>query len=393
MDFSYPPHVEEIVQRVHEFLKTEVFPLENLEPDMLEGEALQTLRQKAKAAGVYAPQLPVEWGGLGLNLQEIIPVFEAAGRSLLGPLALNCAAPDEGNMHLLLLAANEEQKERYLAPLAAGTVRSSFGMTEPPPGNGSDPNMLLTTAERDGDEWVINGHKWFSTGADGAAFIIIMALTDPVRGPRQGATMFITPMDTPGIELVRRVPVMGAEAPGGHGELRFTNLRVPHSAILGKEGQGYALAQERLGPARLTHCMRWTGIAERAVEIAARYASVRQAFGSVLAQHQSVQWMLADSATEIHAGKLIVRHAAWLLDKGERARSETSMAKIVVAETVNRVLDRAIQICGGMGISRDLPLSRWYEEARAFRIYDGPSEVHRMVVARGVMKGVAAGEG
>lgn len=393
MDFSYPPHVEEIVQRVHEFLKSEVFPLENLEPDMLEGEALQTLRQKAKAAGVYAPQLPVEWGGLGLNLQEIIPVFEVAGRSLLGPLALNCAAPDEGNMHLLLLAANEEQKERYLAPLAAGTVRSSFGMTEPPPGNGSDPNMLLTTAERDGDEWVINGHKWFSTGADGAAFIIIMALTDPVRGPRQGATMFITPMDTPGIELVRRVPVMGAEAPGGHGELRFTNLRVPHSAILGKEGQGYALAQERLGPARLTHCMRWTGIAERAVEIAARYASVRQAFGSVLAQHQSVQWMLADSATEIHAGKLIVRHAAWLLDKGERARSETSMAKIVVAETVNRVLDRAIQICGGMGISRDLPLSRWYEEARAFRIYDGPSEVHRMVVARGVMKGVAAGEG
>lgn len=393
MDFSYPPHVEEIVQRVHEFLKSEVFPLENLEPDMLDGEMLQTLRQKAKAAGVYAPQLPVEWGGLGLNLQEIIPVFEVAGRSLLGPLALNCAAPDEGNMHLLLLAANEEQKERYLAPLAAGTIRSCFGMTEPPPGNGSDPNMLLTTAERDGDEWVVNGHKWFSTGADGAAFIIIMALTDPERGPRQGATMFITPMDTPGIELVRRVPVMGAEAPGGHGELRFTNLRVPHTAILGKEGQGYALAQVRLGPARLTHCMRWTGIAERAVEIAARYASVRQAFGNVLAQHQSVQWMLADSVTEIHAGKLIVRHAAWLLEQGERARSETSMAKIVVAETVNRVLDRAIQICGGMGISRDLPLSRWYEEARAFRIYDGPSEVHRMVVARGVIKNVAAGEG
>lgn len=391
MDFSYPPHVEAIVQRVHEFLKAEVYPLEGHEPDMLEGEALQTLRQKAKAAGVYAPQLPIEWGGLDLNLQAMIPVFEAAGRSLLGPLALNCAAPDEGNMHLLMLAANEEQKERYLAPLAAGTTRSAFGMTEPPPGAGADPNMLLTTAERDGDEWVINGHKWFSTGADGAAFIIIMALSNPERGPRHGATMFLTPMDTPGIHLVRRVPVMGAEAPGGHCELKFENLRVPHSAILGKEGEGYALAQERLGPARLTHCMRWTGIAERAVEIAARYAVMRQGFGSALAQHQAVQWMLADSATEIHAGKLMVRHAAWLLEKGERARSETSMAKIVVAETVNRVLDRAIQICGGMGISRDLPLSRWYEEARAFRIYDGPSEVHRMVVARGVLKNVTLG--
>lgn len=391
MDFSYPPHVEAIVQRVHEFLKAEVYPLEGHEPDMLEGEALQTLRQKAKAAGVYAPQLPIEWGGLGLSLQAMIPVFEAAGRSLLGPLALNCAAPDEGNMHLLMLAANEEQKERYLAPLAAGTTRSAFGMTEPPPGAGADPNMLLTTAERDGDEWVINGHKWFTSGADGAAFIIIMALSNPERGPRHGATMFLTPMDTPGIQLVRRVPVMGAEAPGGHCELKFENLRVPYSAILGKEGEGYALAQERLGPARLTHCMRWTGIAERAVEIAARYALMRQGFGSALAQHQAVQWMLADSATEIHAGKLIVRHAAWLLEKGERARSETSMAKIVVAETVNRVLDRAIQICGGMGISRDLPLSRWYEEARAFRIYDGPSEVHRMVVARGVLKNVTLG--
>jgi acyl-CoA dehydrogenase len=389
MDFSIPAHVQEIQNRVQHFIETEVIPLEaeaNTHPDGLPPDMLSVLRQKAKDQRVYLPQLAPAHGGLGLNLQEIIPIFETAGRSLLGPLALNCAAPDEGNMHLLELAGTPEQKARYLEPLAAGHIRSAFAMTEPHPGAGSDPAMLKTTAVRDGDGWVINGHKWFATGADGAEFLIIMALTDPSREPRHGATMFLAPMSTPGIHLVRRVPVMGVNVPGGHGELQFEDLRLPHNAILGAEGQGYALAQQRLGPARLTHCMRWLGIAQRALEIATYYASRRQAFGSSLTGHEAVQWMLADSATEIHASRLMIHQAAWLLRQGDQARSETSMAKVFVAETVHKVLDRTIQICGGLGISRDLPLSRWYEEARAFRIYDGPSEVHRMVIARGVVK-------
>lgn len=394
MDFSVAPHVQEIVQRVRAFIDSEVIPLEaraHEHQDGLPPEVLKALRQKAKDYGLWTPQLPVQRGGLGLSLQEIVPVFETAGRSLLGALALNCAAPDEGNMHLLSLAATEEQKARYLKPLEAGEIRSAFAMTEPSPGAGADPNMLRTSALRDGDEWIINGHKWFTTGADGAAFLIIMALSNPERGPRNGATMFLAPIDSPGIHVIRRVPVMGAEAPGGHCEIKFENLRLPNDAILGQEGMGYALAQQRLGPARLTHCMRWTGIAQRAMEIAAQYASLREGFGGPLVSHQAVQWMLADSATEIHAGRLMIQHAAWLLEQGERAQQETSMTKIFVAETVNRVLDRAIQICGGMGISRDLPLSRWYEEARAFRIYDGPSEVHRMVVARQVLKNLGTG--
>ena len=396
MDFSTPEHVEKLAARVRRFVDDKVIPLEaraEEHPDGLPPDVLRGLRQQAKDAGLWTPQLPVELGGLGLSLAECVPVLEEAGRSLLGPLALHCAAPDEGNMHLLHLYATPEQRERYLLPLARGEVRSAFAMTEPPPGAGSDPALIRTTAIRDGDSWVINGHKWFATGADGAAFYIIMALTSPERGPHKGSTIFLAPTDAPGIEPVRRVPVMGAEAPGGHGEVRFRDLRLPASAILGEEGQGFALTQARLGPARLTHCMRWTGIAQRALEIATGYASQRKAFGSALAGHQAVQWMLADSALELHAGRLMMRQAAWLLERGDRARSETSMCKVFVAETVNRVLDRAIQICGATGISRDLPLSRWYEEARAFRIYDGASEVHRMVIARGVLRqfGAAAG--
>jgi acyl-CoA dehydrogenase len=247
--------------------------------------------------------------------------------------------------------------------------------------------MLLTRAEPDGGEWVINGHKWFASGADGAAFMLIMARTNPDVPTHKGSTIFIAPANTPGIQIVRRVPTMGALTDlGGHCELNFHDLRLPESAILGKEGEGFALTQARLGPARLTHCMRWTGIAQRALEIATEYAVEREAFGKHLSEHQSIQWMLADSATELHAGRLMIHHAAWMLEKGEQARQETSMCKVFVAETVNRVLDRAIQVCGGMGVSRDLPLSRWYEAARAFRIYDGASEVHRMVIARGVVK-------
>ncbi len=389
MDFTIPRHVEAVAHRVRQFVDDQVIPLES---ELLRTgadlsiEVLQDLRAKAKAAGLWAPTMPKDWGGMALSIQEIAPVFEAAGRSLLGPMAIHCAAPDEGNMHLLHNWANEEQIERYLAPLARGETFSAFSMTEPPPGAGSDPRMIRTRATRDGDDWVINGHKWLTTYGEIADFFIIMAVTNPDAHPYQGTTQFLAPRDTPGIQILRDVPVMGAKDFGGHVEILYEDVRLPDSAILGGEGQGFMLAQSRLGPARLTHCMRWTGIAQRALEIATEYASEREAFGGTLTSHQSVQWMLADSEMELKMGRLLIHEAAWRLAQGEQARVETSIAKVQVAEIVGRVLDRCVQICGGRGISRDLPLSAWYEKARAFRIYDGASEVHRMVVARDVIK-------
>ena len=395
MDFSIPRHVEAIAHRVRQFVDDEAIPLER---ELLRSGAelsvdmVQELRRKARAAKLWAPTMPKSWGGLGLNIQEIAPVFEAAGRSLLGPLAIHCAAPDEGNMHLLHKFADDEQTRRFLVPLAKGETFSAFSMTEPPPGAGSDPRMLRTRALRAGDDWVINGHKWLTSNGLLADFFIIMAVTDPDAHPYQGTTQFLAPRATPGIHILRDVPVMGGDDFGGHVEIRYEDLRLPPSAILGGEGQGFMLAQSRLGPARLTHCMRWTGIAQRALEIAADYASGREAFGSRLTGHQSVQWMLADSEMELKMGRLLIHEAAWRLAQGEQARVETSMAKVQVAETVSRVLDRCVQICGGRGISRDLPLSTWYEKSRAFRIYDGASEVHRMVVARDVIKRYGAGD-
>jgi acyl-CoA dehydrogenase len=369
MDFSYPPHVLAIAERVRQFVDDVVIPLEPYgrdDPDNgLPMSMLHSARQQAKDMGLWSPTMPPELGGLGLTLEEWTPVLEAAGRSLFGPIALNCSAPDEGNMHLLHLFANEEQRERYLIPLVNGDIFSCFGMTEPHPGAGSDPTMLQTSAVKDGNDWVINGHKWWTTGAGIASFIIIMARTGD--NAKSGATLFLAPIDTEGIELVRPIHHMGEPDPGGHYEVKFHDVRLPESAILGDVGQGFKLVQKRLGPARLTHCMRWTGIAQRALELA-------------------TAWMLADSALELHAGRLMVQHAAYLIANGNDARQEGSMAKVHVAETVNRVLDRAIQICGGLGISRDVPISTWFEAARAFRIYDGASEVHRMVIARHVIK-------
>ncbi len=395
MEFTLPRHVEAIAHRVRQFVDAEVIPLETellRTSTNLSVEMLQDLRIKAKAAKLWAPTMPKAWGGMGLNIQEIVPVFEAAGRSLLGSLAIHCAAPDEGNMHLLHNWANEEQTERYLVPLARGETFSAFSMTEPPPGAGSDPRMIRTRALRDGDDWVINGHKWLTSNGQIADFIIIMAVTDPDVHPYQGTTQFLAPRDTPGINILRDVPVMGAKDFGGHVEILYEDVRLPDSAILGGEGQGFMLAQSRLGSARLTHCMRWTGIAQRALEIATDYASGREAFGGALTSHQSVQWMLADSEMELKMGRLLIHEAAWRLAQGEQARVETSIAKVQVAEIVSRVLDRCVQICGGRGISRDLPLSTWYEKARAFRIYDGASEVHRMVVARDVIKRYGAAD-
>lgn len=389
MDFTIPKHVQDITHRVRQFVDAEVVPVETQllqTGDELTVETLQELRSKAKAAGLWAPTMPKEWGGMGLTIQEIVPVFEAAGRSLLGPLAIHCAAPDEGNMHLLHTWADDAQTERYLVPLAKGEIFSGFSMTEPPPGAGSDPRMIQTTAVKEGDEWVINGHKWFTSNGEVADFLIIMAVTDPDVHPYKGCTQFLAPIDTDGINIVRDVPTMGPKDFGGHVEIRYENVRVPESAILGGEGNGFMLAQSRLGPARLTHCMRWTGIAQRALEIATQYAAKREAFGDKLTGHQAIQWMLADSEMELKMGRLLIHEAAWLLANGDEARTETSIAKVQVAEIVNRVLDRCVQICGGTGVSHDLPIAMWYEKARAFRIYDGASEVHRMVVSRNVIK-------
>lgn len=389
MDFTIPRHVEAIARRVRQFVDDEVIPVETellRTSAELNEDILQELRAKAKAAKLWAPTMPKAWGGMGLNIQEIAHVFEAAGRSMLGPLAIHCAAPDEGNMHLLRNWANQEQTERYLVPLANGAAFSAFSMTEPAPGAGSDPRMIQTRAVRDGGGWVVNGHKWLTTNGEIADFFIIMAVTDPTVHPYQGCTQFLAPRDSPGIKILRDVPVMGAKDFGGHVEIMYQDLRLPDDAILGEAGQGFMLAQSRLGPARLTHCMRWTGIAQRALEIATDYAAEREAFGGPLTSHQSVQWMLADSEMELKMGRLLIQEAAWRLAQGEQARVETSIAKVQVSEIVARVLDRCVQICGGRGVSRDLPLAGWYEKARAFRIYDGASEVHRMVVARDVIK-------
>jgi acyl-CoA dehydrogenase len=396
MDFRYSDNLMQLKERVNRFVEDEVIPLEKHAHDNpntgLPLEMLHDVRQKAKDANLWAPTMPPELGGLGLNIEEWVPILETAGRSLIGPLALNCSAPDEGNMHLLNMYADDAQREEYLAPLVHGEKFSCFGMTEPAPGAGSDPTMLATRAERDGDDWIINGHKWWTTQGGVADFIIIMARSNPDVATKHGATLFLAPIDSPGIEMVRMVRHMGEPDLGGHYEVKFNDLRLPNSAILGEEGQGFKLVQKRLGPARLTHCMRWTGIAQRAMEIATEYASQREAFGKSLTGHQSIQWMLADSQMDLHAGRLMIQQAAWLLNSGDDARQEASMTKVHVAEAVNRVLDRAIQICGGLGISRDIPLSTWYEAARAFRIYDGASEVHRMVIARHVIKQFGVGK-
>jgi acyl-CoA dehydrogenase len=380
MNFELPPKLVELRDRVAAFINNEVIPAENGQAD------INALREKARKAGIYGPQLPPEWGGLGLETVGMCVVFEQAGRSLLGPLALHCSAPDEGNMHLLSLYANAEQREQYLRPLVEGKIRSCFAMTEPPPGAGSDPTMLRTRATRVDGGWEITGRKWFATGAEGATFAIVMAITDPNVPAHKGVTMFLVPTDAPGFHLVRSIHVLGSQDGIGHGEIDFDRVRVADSAVLGKVGDGFKMAQVRLTPARLTHCMRWMGAAQRSLDIAIGYAREREAFGKKLAEHQAVQWMIADSEIDLHASRMMVMHAAWKHERGEDIRHESSICKVFVAEAINRVIDRAVQICGATGVSADTPLEHFYREARAFRIYDGPSEVHRMVIARKLLR-------
>lgn len=388
IDFEVPPELQDVRRRVASFVAEEVLPVEaELGEDLSAFEgALEVLRKKAQEAGLWTPHLPADWGGLGLGALGMALVSEELGISALGPLALHCMAPDEGNMHLLLEAGRPDQLERYLRPLAAGELRSCFAMSERDVAS-SDPRQLRTAAVPDGEDWVIEGEKWFVSGALGAAFAVVVALTDPEeeRAHRR-YSLFIVDADDPGWNVVRDIGVMGFSGPGGHCEIRLEGCRVPGSAMLGGRGEGFVLSQKRLGMGRIGHAMRWIGTSRRALDLAAARAVEREAFGRRLAEHQAVQWMLADSAIELHASRLMVLHAAWKIDRGLDHRQEISMLKVFVAEALGRIVDRALQVHGALGFSTDLPLERYYRDARAARIYDGPSEVHRMLVARNLIR-------
>src|SRR5688500_12017571 len=348
---------------------------------------VQELRAHARAAGIWAPHLPPEAGGTGAGFLEYALLNEEIGRSTWAQLVFNCQAPDAGNGEILHLFGTEEQKERFLRPLVEGTARSFFSMTEPEV-SGADPTALRTTAVLDGDEWVIDGHKWFSSSAQGAAVGIVMAVTDPEAPPHRRMSQILVPTDTPGYELVRAIPVLGHAGRGWstHCEVRYTGVRVPRENVLGEPGDGFRIAQKRLGPGRIHHVMRWLGQMQRAFELMCSYALERHVGGAPLAERQTVQNWIAESAAEIQACRLLTLDAARKIDEGDEARLEISLIKFYAAEVLNDVIDRAIQVHGALGVTEDLPLASMYRNARAARIYDGPDEVHRMVVSRRILK-------
>ncbi|MUL84751.1 MULTISPECIES: acyl-CoA dehydrogenase family protein [unclassified Mycolicibacterium] len=390
LDFTPSPHVEVLSAKTTAFITDVVLPLENdFGGDITAagGDAARLLLQSAaRQAGLLAPHGPNCFGGLGLNMSDRAPIFEAAGYSLFGPLALNIAAPDEGNVHLLADVANTDQQERYLRPLVTGEIRSAFAMTEPAPGAGADPAMLTTRAERYGPGWRITGRKYFITGADGADFFIVMARTSGQPGESGGATMFLVDANTTGVHVGRHITTMDRSMVGGHCEVEFHEVDVDEAAVLGEVDEGFRYAQVRLGPARMTHVMRWLGAAKRAHDVAVVHVGTRQAFGSRLGDLGMTQKMLADNEIDIAATRALLQRACWELDCGTSASKATSIAKTFGAEAINRVVDRSIQMCGGLGVSDDLPLARISREVRPFRIYDGPSEVHRWSLAKRALR-------
>ncbi len=385
MDFTLSPEIEDIRLRVRAFVEEHVLPLEADEENFADHEnipaaRLAPVREKAKKAGLWAPQVPKEYGGMGLPIVAWAAIYEEAARSIFGPLAIHCMAPDDGNMNLLAKAGTPAQKDKWLKPLADGTARSAFAMTEPHPGSGSDPGMMLTRAEKKGDRYIVRGHKWFITGAEGAAHFILIARTSDE--PRRGLTAFLYHKDQPGWRILRRIPIMGPHEHGGHCEIEYDGLEIPAENVLLKEGDGLRVTQIRLGPARLTHCMRWLGFAKRCMEIAQDYVAKRSAFGSKLADRENIQVKLGEVAHQIQIGRLLTMHAAWKLDQGDRARKEVSMAKVQVADALHQAADVAIQLNGARGYSKDTILEWVYRYARAARLVDGASEVHKMVLAR-----------
>jgi acyl-CoA dehydrogenase len=393
MDFTIPDELLALKERTEHFVRDDIMPFERDARQTPHGpteELRLELVALARRAGLVAPHVGREWGGLGLDHRGKAIVFEAAGYSPLATIAMNIFAPDEANMHLLEQVAEDHQKEEWLRPLAAGDIRSCFMMTEPAPGAGADPSMLLTTARRAsnaaGSDFVIDGDKWLITGAVGARLAVIMARNDNDPLGPAGATMFLAPMDASGIHVERVLDTLDQYMTGGHAVIRLEGLRVPESAVLGRVGQGFRYAQARLAPARLTHCMRWLGAAKRAHDIATDYARRRTAFGKPLGEHEGVGFMLADNEMDLHTCRLTIWHTAWVLDQGERGRDESSMAKVICSEAIWRVVDRSMQILGGLGITDDTIVARLFREVRPFRIYDGPSEVHRWSIAQRVLR-------
>jgi acyl-CoA dehydrogenase len=393
MDFTPTPQVESLLGRIREFNEEHVYPVEmellraldeevTVETGRAYPESLVELRERAKADGLWNLFMPDERYGAGLTNWEYGMLCEEMGRSLISPMVYNCSAPDTGNMEILAEHGTPEQVERWLRPLLEGDIRSCFSMTEPDT-SGSDPTGLHTQAELDGDEWVINGHKWFTSGAVGASVAIAMVVTDPDAAPHKRASMILVPTDTPGFNLIRPVPVMGHDGGPGHCEIRYEDCRVPASSVLGERGAAFKIAQDRLGPGRIHHCMRAIGGAERAFEIMCRRANERESFGGKLAEKQFIQDFIARSRMEIHGARLMVLHAAWKMDtEGKRAaRQEISMIKVVAANVFMDVLDRAIQVLGALGVSDDTPVALMWRQGRMLRIADGPDEVHKMVIA------------
>jgi len=374
-----------LVDRVTTFIRETVIPYEGdprIEKHGPSDELCHELKAHARAAGLLSPHVGEAFGGHGLNHREIATVFRAAGYSTLGPVALNIMAPDEGNMALLEKIASPDQQERFLRRLAAGETRSAFLMTEPDGGAGSDPSMMQTAARQDGNHWVINGRKTFITGAEGAAFGIIMAKTE------HGATMFLAEMDSPGVRIERVLDTIDRTMPGGHAIVALDDVRVPADQVLGEINQGFKYAQVRLAPARLTHCMRWWGAAKRAHDTAVDYACRRQSFGKLLIDHEGVGFMLADNEIDLKQAELTIDWCAWVLDNGGHGSgaAESSIAKVAVSEALFRVADRCVQVLGGLGVTDDTPVHQIFRDIRAFRIYDGPSEVHRWSIAKRIKR-------
>jgi acyl-CoA dehydrogenase len=383
IDFSFPPELEALRSRVREFIDTVVRPLEDALDESNRDALVSTVVKMRKAAhewGLWLPHMPKEYGGMGLGHVAMAAVSAEAARARFGPFALNAQAPDEGNMHTLLHWASDEQKQRYLRPLCEGRIRSCFAMTEPEVA-GSDPTLIQTRAVQDGDEWVIDGHKWFISGARGARFAILIARTeDAPEIPQAGNSAFLVDLPSEGWEIVRDVATMSGSH--NHCEIRIRGLRVPAENLLGGRGQGHLLGQARLGPARLAHCMRWLGQAETALDMMVKRSLERFAHGSLLAEKQGIQWMIADSAMELYQSKLMVLHAAYLIDSGADFRTEVSMAKHFVAGALNRIIDRAIQVHGALGYSTDTPLAHMAQHARWARFADGADEVHQWRIAQ-----------
>ncbi|WP_276275359.1 acyl-CoA dehydrogenase family protein [Haladaptatus sp. QDMS2] len=395
MEYTETGVGRELGERARQFMDEVVLPVEREHSgDGAVSEAvIEELREEARARGVYCPQIDEEHGGMGYDFRDVLPLFEQAGRSLLGGPAMRVAAPDEGNMHTIELIGTDTQKERWLEPLVEGEITSAFSMTEPKPGAGSDPKMMQTTAQKDGDEWVIDGHKWWTTMGSEADVFIVMAQTDMDAHPYSGTSLFLVPANANGVEIVRDIPHLGPSiVHSSHAEITYDRVRIPEDNLLGTENEGFTHAQERLGPARLTHCMRYSGMAQRSLDVAKAYLSEREAFGGPIAEKQAPRFAIAEAETDLYAAGTMIRDAATKIARGESARNEVSACKVFTANVTQDAIDTALQLCGGSGMSKDLPIADFYASVRCFRIVDGADEVHKRTLARAAFEDVDTAE-